>query len=100
MVEAFAKWSACMAEKGYTYKKPMDANDDVRFADPYHVSSEEKETAKADISCRYQNHVQQTWFDAEVTLQESAIKKNQKALNEVKKANDAAVARASAVTHG
>lgn len=100
VVEAFGKWSACMAKKGYTYKKPMDANDDVRFADPYHVSSEEKETAKADISCRDQNHVQQTWFDAEVTLQESAIKKNQKALNEVKKANDAAVARASSAVHG
>ncbi|MEW2437629.1 hypothetical protein AB0952_26320 [Streptomyces caniferus] len=97
VVEAFAKWSACMAKKGYAYKKPMDANDDDRFADPYHVSSEEKETAKADISCRGQSHVQQTWFDAEVTLQESAIKKHQKALNEVKKANGAAVARASAV---
>ncbi|MFJ9468783.1 hypothetical protein [Streptomyces caniferus] len=55
----------------------MDANDDDRFADPYHVSSEEKETAKAEVSCRSQSHVQQTWFDAEVTLQESAIKKHQ-----------------------
>ncbi|MGX1758110.1 hypothetical protein ACWIG5_14555 [Streptomyces lydicus] len=99
VVKSFSAWSACMAKKGYTYKKPMDANDDVRFADPYHVSGEEKETAKADISCRDQNHVQQTWFDAEVALQDSAIKKNQKALHEVKKANDAAVARASAVSH-
>ncbi|MFG2531787.1 hypothetical protein [Streptomyces sp. NPDC048516] len=33
------------------------------------VSGEEKETARADFSCHDQNHVQQTWFDAEVTLQ-------------------------------
>ncbi|MFI0154336.1 hypothetical protein [Streptomyces lydicus] len=97
VVGVFAKWSACMAGKGYTYSKPMDANDDVRFSDPHRVSAEEKDTAKADVACREKNHVEKTWFDAEVSLQKTAIKANQKALNEVAAANKSAAAKASSV---
>ncbi|MEW1749716.1 hypothetical protein ACIQU1_19575 [Streptomyces angustmyceticus] len=95
VVSVFAKWSACMADKGYAYQKPMDANDDVRFADPHRVSAEEKDTAKADVACREKNHVEKTWFDAEAALQKTAIKAHQKALNEVKAANKSAAAKAA-----
>lgn len=97
VVGVFAKWSTCMADKGYAYQKPMDANDDVRFADPHRVTAEEKDTAKADVACREKNHVEKTWFDAEVALQKTAIKAHQKALNEVKAANKSAVAKAASV---
>lgn len=97
VVSVFAKWSVCMAYKGYAYSKPMDANDDVRFADPHRVSAEEKDTAKADVACREKNRVEKIWFDAEVALQKTAIIANQKALNEMKAANKSAAIKAAAI---
>ncbi|WP_329403055.1 hypothetical protein [Streptomyces melanogenes] len=93
----FAQWSACMKTKGYSYTKPMDANDEPRFNDPHNVSDVEIATAKADVACRTQHHVEKTWFDVEVTLQTKAIKVNQAALNEVQTANKDTVRQASAV---
>lgn len=94
VVAAFAQWSSCMKAKGYSYSKPMDAGDDPRFNDPYTVTDLEIATAKADIACRTQNHVEKTWFDAESALQTKAIKANQSALAFVKTANEETVAKA------
>lgn len=95
VISVFAQWSACMKAKGYSYAKPMDANDDPRFNDPHNVSDVEIATAKADVACRAQHHVEKTWFDVEAALQTKAIKANQAALNEVQTANQDTVRQAS-----
>ncbi|GAA0617167.1 hypothetical protein [Streptomyces crystallinus] len=92
----FAQWSTCMKAKGYSYAKPMDANDDKRFNDPHHITDLEIATATADVACRNRYHVERTWYEAEVALQTRAIKANQAALNEVRAANKDTVSKASA----
>ncbi len=96
VVTAFAKWSACMKDKGYSYEKPMDANDDVRFADPYKVSDLEIATAKADIACRNAADVARTWFDAESAIQTAKIADHLTEFNDAAEAVKQAVAKAKA----
>ncbi|MEU5343582.1 MULTISPECIES: hypothetical protein [unclassified Streptomyces] len=93
---SFTKWSSCMEDKGYSYTKPMDANDDPQFSDPSDISAAEVATATADVACRDEHNVEKTWFDAEVVLQEAAIKKNQAALDKIQDGTQAAVAQAKA----
>ncbi|MGI5399211.1 hypothetical protein ACQEVG_07075 [Streptomyces sp. CA-135486] len=97
VVAALAKWSSCMKAKGYSYKEPMEANDDPRFNDQHKVTALEIATAKADIQCRDRYSVEKTWFDAEVKLQLKAIEENRPALEKVKARNKAAVAKASTI---
>ncbi|MEU3374285.1 hypothetical protein ABZ734_28050 [Streptomyces sp. NPDC006660] len=93
----FAQWSTCMKAKGYVYAKPMDANNDPRFNDGHKVTDLEIATAKADVACWAQFHVEKVWFDVETALQTRAIKANQAVLNEVQAANKDAVSKAKTV---
>ncbi|WP_327255355.1 hypothetical protein [Streptomyces sp. NBC_01244] len=95
VIAVFAKWSSCMKAKGYSYEKPMDANDDPRFSDPYKVTELEIATAKADVACRDLHDVEKIWFDSEVPLQQQSIKENQAPLDGVKAENKSAVDKAS-----
>ncbi|WP_432077002.1 hypothetical protein [Streptomyces wuyuanensis] len=95
--EAFRQWSACMKSKGYVYARPMDANDDPRFAARDEVTDLEIATAKADVECRDRHQVEKTWFDAEVRLQQSAIKKHHAALVAARAQSKATVAKATAL---
>ncbi|GAB2900472.1 hypothetical protein [Streptomyces mayteni] len=69
---AFTGWSSCMADRGFRYDHPMAPVDDPRFAviDP---SAAELSTAEADLACRAEHRVVETWYEAEVRLQERAI---------------------------
>ncbi|MBB6081690.1 hypothetical protein [Streptomyces paradoxus] len=96
VVRVFADWSSCMKGKGFTYAKPMDANDDPAFSDPTVVSDTEVATATADIQCRDKLDVEKTWFDAETKLQQAAITKHQAELNTVANDNKTVIAKAKA----
>ena len=91
---AFAEWSACMKDKGYAYKAPMDANDDPRFSDPNAVSELEIRTAKADIACRDKTNVTRIWFDAESAIQRTKIADHLKEFDAAAQAVKDAVAKA------
>ncbi|NGO75195.1 hypothetical protein G6045_05780 [Streptomyces sp. YC504] len=97
VVDVFAKWASCMKEKGFTYTKPMEANDDPQFTNPDQVTKLEIDTAMADIECRDRFDVAKTWFDAEVTLQQAAIKEHQSELDGAKAEIASVVAKASEV---
>jgi hypothetical protein len=99
VIRVFAEWSSCMKDKGFTYAKPMDANDDPAFGDPTVVTDTEVATAKADIQCRDKLDVEKTWFDAETKLQQAAITKHQAELNTVANDNKTVVAKAKAAAH-
>ncbi|MGW4020309.1 hypothetical protein [Streptomyces sp. NPDC005009] len=96
VVAAFAKWSACMKGKGYEYKAPMDANEDLRFADPTKVSQLEIETASADIACRGEADVTRTWFDAESAIQRTKIAEHLDEVNAEAEATKQSVTKAEA----
>lgn len=96
VVTVFNQWASCMKAKGYTYAKPMDANDDPAFADPYTISDKEIATATEDVACRDKYQVEKVWFDTEAKLQQTAIAQHQDELDDVKAATAQAVAKARA----
>lgn len=93
---AFSGWSACMAEKGFQYGKPMDAVDDRRFAAEKPTEAEIS-TAKADLGCREKTRVAETWFTAEVDIQKTLIDENSERLDKAKADLSHAVKNASKV---
>ncbi|MFI1094752.1 hypothetical protein [Streptomyces sp. NPDC020917] len=56
----FSRWSACMKDKGYAYRTPLDANNDARWhtAGP---SAAERSAAVADAGCKARNDVVAVW---------------------------------------
>ncbi|AUG81177.1 hypothetical protein CFP65_6526 [Kitasatospora sp. MMS16-BH015] len=94
VVEAFGRWSACMAEQGYHYREPMDAN---AGWDSSGVSTAERKTAVADIACRVRTQVAKIWFDAEARLQLPAEQRESAALKADRAALDDALRTAEAV---
>ncbi|WP_328941765.1 hypothetical protein OG259_08950 [Streptomyces sp. NBC_00250] len=97
VVTAFARWTACMKDKGYSYKSPLEPMDDPRFSHPTTVTELEISTAKADLSCREQFDVTRTWFDAETKIQQAQIGKNLPALNAIKSENRSVAAKSAAL---
>jgi hypothetical protein len=93
--DVFANWSACMKEKGNNYATPPEAQEDPNFTDPETITRAEIATAKADLSCRNQHSVAETWFKTEVKLQQAAIAENQGALDDIQTTNQAQAAKAS-----
>lgn len=56
VLAAFDTWSSCMADSGYRYRTPMDANNDDRWAaDP--SSKAEIAVALADVRCKKQTNL-------------------------------------------
>lgn len=51
VLKGFAQWSQCMAESGYTYGTPWDANDDPSWSTP-EASGKEVAVAVADVKCQ------------------------------------------------
>ncbi|MEU7019629.1 hypothetical protein ABZ990_03080 [Streptomyces sp. NPDC046203] len=73
----FARWSQCMAQRGYHYAAPMDADQDPRFRPSRAgVSGQEIATALADITCRDQHRVTRTWFEAESRIQQGYVREH------------------------
>ncbi|MFJ5230093.1 hypothetical protein ACIQBJ_09360 [Kitasatospora sp. NPDC088391] len=57
LVEAFAKWSACMKEKGFDYKEPVNAIGDPAWQrQTQGPSPQEIATAGADVACKVANN--------------------------------------------
>ncbi|MFJ8041644.1 hypothetical protein ACIRBX_14215 [Kitasatospora sp. NPDC096147] len=87
VVAAFAKWSACMADRGHHYATPMDALNDPAFAEA-EPAPNERETAKADVACKAEHNVVGIWFAAEATFQRARIAEHQEELRTIRKQMD------------
>ncbi|WP_086822529.1 hypothetical protein [Streptomyces sp. NRRL B-24572] len=95
---AFARWSACMKTKGFTYPAPMAANDDPRFRPgPGGASRVEIDTALADIGCRATHRVAEIWHEAETRIQRASITRNAAALAADRRALDTSLRKAADV---
>jgi hypothetical protein len=51
VVAAFARWAKCVAQSGYDYSTPMEANDDPKWSGDK-TSAEEIAVAVADVNCK------------------------------------------------
>ncbi|KQV04399.1 hypothetical protein ASE03_12160 [Kitasatospora sp. Root187] len=76
VTQAFEAWSGCMKEKGYSYPNPMDAISDRRFLEDLPTPLE-LQVATADVTCKQQVNLIDTWFAVETSLQKELIARQQ-----------------------
>jgi hypothetical protein len=91
---AFAEWSKCMKDKGFSYKTPWDPGDKTW---PKPAGADEISTATADVACKRQVNLVATWYAVEVAYENALIQRNLSALTEEKAHNDALAAKASQI---
>jgi hypothetical protein len=78
---AFATWSDCMREAGYSYQDPWQANSDRAFADEQ-ASAHEIAVATTDVACRNKHNVNGTWVAVRTAYQDRLIEANADALRQ------------------
>lgn len=83
--KAFQKWSKCMAEKGYKYTDPMQANNDPLWREGRRATTKEKKVAEGDATCKKLHNVVSTWYTTDKSYQQKMIAGNIKELSPVKK---------------
>ncbi|MFB7179716.1 hypothetical protein ACFCYI_18685 [Streptomyces sp. NPDC056257] len=66
-----ADWSACMKAKGFTYASPLDAVDD--FTGRPGATPQEVSTAVADVACKEETKLVDTWLSAEAGIQQTKL---------------------------
>jgi hypothetical protein len=66
-------WSRCMARRGYTYRNPLQAQ---QHSWPSAPSAGEVATAVADVSCKTQTNLPNTWLTVEAAYQTALISQN------------------------
>jgi hypothetical protein len=99
VVAAFTAWSGCMARQGFQYKSPAEANNDVRWATAT-PSTAEITAARADVSCKSQTKLVDTWRAADAAEQKVLIEANASALTEQRQLISDLLQRASGVVNG
>lgn len=82
MVAAFSAWSECMARSGYDYDDPWEANNDPAFDGPG-ATRAEISVATADVACKEEVDLVDTWAAVEVAYQERLIEENSVVLAEL-----------------
>ncbi|MFF4354291.1 hypothetical protein [Streptomyces sp. NPDC001530] len=88
---AFASWSACMKQKGFSYKSPIDANNDPRWTGDT-PSKDEIATATADAQCKEKTSLLTVWHSAEAGIQKNLIAAHSDELASVRAVKVATVA--------
>ncbi|MFG2306182.1 hypothetical protein [Actinacidiphila glaucinigra] len=94
--DVFARWSACMKERGYSYRTPIDASNDERW-EGEKPSPEEKEAATADATCKIENNVAGVWYAVDVAYQHREIMEKGRQLRKVKEEIESDVETAETV---
>ncbi|MFJ9522322.1 hypothetical protein ACIRPK_29210 [Kitasatospora sp. NPDC101801] len=96
VTQAFEAWSGCMKDRGYSYPNPMDAISDPRFlADS--PTPLELQVATADVTCKQQVALTDTWFAVETSLQKELIARQQADFTAASAAKNEQLAKADAV---
>ncbi|MFC7932178.1 hypothetical protein [Streptomyces cinereoruber] len=78
---ALGKWSACMAESGYSYASPMEPLGKY-LEGP--VTAEERATAGTDVACKRSTGLLETWFGVESEIQRRMIGPESAVLEELR----------------
>ncbi|NBH06099.1 hypothetical protein [Amycolatopsis sp. SID8362] len=99
LTTAFSRWSACMADAGFTYSDPWQANNDRAFADGK-ATPRMLATAKADVACRGREQVNSTWVAVITAYQKQAIAGHRDALDQHRQLTRTQVATAHRLLAG
>jgi hypothetical protein len=80
VVAAFRAWSTCMERHDYRYQDPMGSVGDRAF-DTAEPTQREKDVALADMDCKTETGLLETWSVVEAEIQTRMIEENSSALN-------------------
>jgi len=108
VLDAFERWSSCMAESGFHFATPsepaksipqvrIDINNLQTLPDP---DPSEVAMGEADQNCKRKVGLFRIWVEAESRYQREGIKKNEAAVAELRTAIDSRVAAARRVLEG
>ncbi|MEU9862259.1 hypothetical protein AB0D99_15435 [Streptomyces sp. NPDC047971] len=92
----FAQWSGCMTKKGFSYSSPLDLFTVEKF-EKGPVTDEEKATAVADVACKNDTGLPETWLAVESRLQEAMIAKDSAVLQKLRGLHEKKIAAARAI---
>lgn len=90
----FRAWSACMAQRGYTFRDPLEPLRSQPAASP---TATEIRTAEADMACKRRTNLLGVWVAVESAVQDALIEKNQEALAQTRTAARDTLARSAKV---
>lgn len=99
LVEAFAKWSACMKEKGFDYKEPVNAIGDPAWRQQAQgPSPQEIATATADVACKVANNTVGVVVAVQTAYDKQYIEANATKLADYRKRIDDMLRKAAQLT--
>jgi hypothetical protein len=96
VVAGFASWSKCMAQSGYNYSAPMEANNDPKWSGDK-ASAEEIAVAVADVNCKKATNLVGIRMAVDAAYQRKAIGQHGAELNALKAVLVRQAATASAI---
>jgi hypothetical protein len=76
VVLVFGSWRACMATAGFDYANPFAAFDDPAWGESSRPAKREIAVAEADVRCKRETSLVETWAAAEERLQLDTIRAN------------------------
>ena len=79
---AFTAWSACMADAGFSYAGPWDANNDSQWREDI-VTDQERLVATADVTCKLETNLIGIWNAVDAAYQERIIERDAELLAEM-----------------
>jgi hypothetical protein len=83
-LEMIRSWSSCMTKRGYKYKSPEDALNDVRW-DGDRISNEERSTAVTDMHCKKDVHYLAVADAVQSEHEEEVIQKRREELTQLRR---------------
>lgn len=96
---AFREWSGCMKKRGFSYASPIKAMGSPSFSSGQ-VTGVEKRTAEADVACKQQTNLLESWFGVESGIQKGLIKEEFKKLQKLGRLHEEKVKAARGITAG
>lgn len=96
VTKALNQWSSCMAAEGHHYPTPQDAESACDLNSAV-VSPHEIDVAVADVSCKQNARLVDTWYNVETDHQKAEIAKHARELDSAMTAHDQCMRRVSDV---
>jgi len=97
VTDALNRWSSCMKATGHNYATPQDAESAFEL-NSTGVTPSEIAAALADVSCKQESRLVDTWYNVEKDHQNVEIAKHTRELDTAKTAHDQCMKRTSQVT--
>ncbi|AJF66058.1 hypothetical protein SVTN_18335 [Streptomyces vietnamensis] len=97
---ATADWAACMKQRGFTYRTPLEPANDPSFPRNPPADERERATAVADVACKEKTGLVALWHRVESEIERSLMRGHGTELAAAKADRDARLAHARRINAG